>query len=567
MPGRFLPTDSAEEPILKTGNADRAGGIWLDASTVVDGGITNSGTINSAGNAAFVLATGGRINDGIINLGTGLIESSVIPIRLLADAKIYGGIENSGIIRGTSASAVGPIFAANNSAIFGGIDNKVGALMETTTSAGVAISLSATSSLTGTLNNAGTVRGGSGSTGRGISVASLANMFDGGIVNSGMISAGGNALELSNSANPFSVTNTGTISGAAVLGINTLNLNGTTARITGATTATGATGTVNVNGTFTSENTFDARTFNVNPGGTFVMNHNVTAGVGNFNNAGTLQVDAGKTVTLSGALVSSGAASINGSLTAGTTTVTGGRFSVNGSLTSNATVSGGVLGGVGTISGTISGAGTVNPGNSPGILTAAAVDPSAGTDFVFEFSGTAPNYGDASASVNDVLRLTDPTAPFTSALTAANTKTLFLNFIKDQLLLGAEGAITELAGGFFTDAASDFAALLNNETWNNAGFQVYVLGDGFGTDNALNGQGYYNWRNPAMFGWDQSLFLSTVPQTADFGSGDVNGQVMLLTVAVPEPSTLALGAAGLVSAAWLRHRRRRTCRPAGLSAL
>ena len=96
-------------------------------------------------------------------------------------------------------------------------------------------------------------------------------------------------------------------------------------------------------------------------------------------------------------------------------------------------------------------------------------------------------------------------------------------------------------------SAADFAALLYIATWNNAGFTVYVLGDGSGTDNFLNDQGNFNWRNPAMFGWDQSLFLSTVPQTANFGSGNVNGQVMLLTVAVPEPSTYALGlaAAGL----------------------
>jgi MYXO-CTERM domain-containing protein len=68
-------------------------------------------------------------------------------------------------------------------------------------------------------------------------------------------------------------------------------------------------------------------------------------------------------------------------------------------------------------------------------------------------------------------------------------------------------------------SAADFAALLYNATWNNAGFTVYVLGD---------------------------------------GSGNVNGQVMLLTVAVPEPSTYALGlaAAGLFGLAqWSRRRR------------
>ena len=117
-----------------------------------------------------------------------------------------------------------------------------------------------------------------------------------------------------------------------------------------------------------------------------------------------------------------------------------------------------------------------------------------------------------------------------------------------------------LEGGFFTDLATDFTSLLNNETWNNAGFQVYVLGDGKGTDNSLNGVGYYNWRNPSMFGWTQSLFMSTTARTADFGSsGTEEGQVMLLTVAVPEPSAYALGlwSAGILGLVWRKRRRRR----------
>jgi hypothetical protein len=58
----------------------------------------------------------------------------------------------------------------------------------------------------------------------------------------------------------------------------------------------------------------------------------------------------------------------------------------------------------------ISGAGSINPGNSPGILTAPAVDPSGGLSFDFKFTGLDPAYFDASSSGNDVLRLTDLTA-------------------------------------------------------------------------------------------------------------------------------------------------------------
>ena len=234
---------------------------------------------------------------------------------------------------------------------------------------------------------------------------------------------------------------------------------------------------------------------------------------------------------------------------AGTTTlgfgqqlfVDGGNLLVNGTVSGNSAVyvSSGKLGGTGFVGGQIAGSGRLDPGlfgADAGILATNQLNPSDGLDFTLFYDGTTPTYGNLSDSGNDVLRITaNPqfVAPFTSALTSANSKTLFLNMTKAELALG-----TILEGGFFTDSAFDFTSLLNNETRNNAGFQVYVLGDGLGTDNSYNGQGYYNWRNPAMFGWDQSLFMSTTARTANFGSGDVNGQVMLLTIAVPEPGTM-----------------------------
>lgn len=241
----------------------------------------------------------------------------------------------------------------------------------------------------------------------------------------------------------------------------------------------------------------------------------------------------------------------------GNTIVDTATLSVTGTIANSAVnvLANASLAGTGRVAGTVSGAGLIAPGNSPGILSVNSIDPSEGLDFALEFSGTAPNYGDATNSVNDVLRLTGST-PFTTALTSANTKTLFLNFTKDQLTVGGSNAITTLKGGFFTDVATDFTALLNNETWDNAGFEVYVLGDGNGTDNRLNGVGYYNWRNPQMFGWTQSVFLSTEAETANFASGSEAGQVMVLTVAVPEPSTLALLGVGLAAVAAVRGVRR-----------
>ena len=277
-----------------------------------------------------------------------------------------------------------------------------------------------------------------------------------------------------------------------------------------------------------------------------------------------VRLASGVSTTISANLGGSGPLAISGTGSrgrlnlAGNSTVSGGLQVTNALLSLSGTVQGNVsvaasaaLGGTGRINGTVGGAGSVNPGNSPGILTVESINPSEGLDFALEFSGTAPNYGNASSSVNDVLRLTGST-PFTTGLTSANTKTLFLNMTEAELAVG-----TILKGGFFTDLATDFTSLLNNQTWDNAGFQVYVLGDGNGTDNRLNGVGYYNWRNPAMFGWNQSLFLSTTAETADFGSGPINGQVMTLTVAVPEPSSIALAGVGTCLAGLSCWRRRR----------
>ena len=47
-----------------------------------------------------------------------------------------------------------------------------------------------------------------------------------------------------------------------------------------------------------------------------------------------------------------------------------------------------------------------------------------------------------------------------------------------------------------------------------------------------------------------SITVTTVAQTANFGSGDINGQVMQVQV-IPEPSTYALLA--LAAAGWGAH--------------
>ena len=279
----------------------------------------------------------------------------------------------------------------------------------------------------------------------------------------------------------------------------------------------------------------------------------VTAAAINTNGK-LLEVAGSGTTRITGAVSGTGGLALSGhrleltgsSSYSGGTWVHAGALVVNGTIASSSGVSldaGATLGGSGRV-GAISGAGAVGPGNSPGILTATNVNPSGGLDFGFEFTQPgAPTWASGTASGNDVLRLTDPTTPFTTALGASNTIDVYFGVTSLSLN-------DTFQGGFFTDASGDFLSSIQSGS-----YTYYVLGNGLGTAKTYSGQGYY-LLDTTFWPSFESVLVSTVSvASANFAGGTVtNGQVLQFAV-VPEPATLSLVAVGVVLVAVARRRK------------
>jgi uncharacterized protein with beta-barrel porin domain len=265
-------------------------------SSVLTGGITNSGDIQAGWTGIYVTSS---TIDAITNLAGGVIQATASSASAagiyLAQSTVTGDISNSGLISGGGVGIL-----VENSTIEGSIINNADSTILGTSRAGIHVDNN--SDIEGGLSNAGTIEGDIG-----ILVESNSNI-SGGITNlaGGIIrGTGGTALDLNDAsgngtapATKIVVTNSGLLDGAVVLRNNTLNLNGTAGRITGAVTGL-ADSTVNVNGTFTTENTFSVDAFNIAADGIFNMAHGVTATSG-VSNGGTLSVAAGDTVTITG---------------------------------------------------------------------------------------------------------------------------------------------------------------------------------------------------------------------------------------------------------------------------
>ena len=564
--GLIRDQESTTNTITKTGAGTLAIG-GTNVNTFAGGVVLNAGVLRLNKSSALG-AEGGlglTINGGLLDNGSGGV------ITLSNYAQTWGGNFSfigttnlnlgAGAVNLTGTRTV--TVTANALTVDGAITNTGGI---TKAGAGTLI-LNGANTYTGktTINSGTVILSGSGTAGTIASdlevAGGLLNLSAGTKTNAAFTLSGGPITNGTLQATSYALQG-GTIISNATLGTGTATVT------TGPTTLNGLlnAATLNVNsGTLTAGSAgrfTGAPTVTVSNGATLNLAGNETfgslAGAGSVSNsAGRITAGGNNSSTtfsgvLSGAgeltktgigrLSLSGSSSYNGA-----TAVSAGELNLSGgSIASSAVTvaSGASLSGYGSV-GTIGGAGAINPGNSPGILTTPQVNPSAGTTFNFEMTGTAPIYNNAASSVNDVIRITGAT-PFSQALAGNGTNSINIYLSGDALFIGSPKTIT---GGFFTGQSTNLASSISGATFN------YYFANTNGA-NSYNGASYYtrNEYESLVLSTNMLITISTVAQTANFDGVDINGQVMQVQV-IPEPSTYAL--LGLSAAAFGAYRWRR----------
>ncbi|BEI35272.1 hypothetical protein PHIN6_07900 [Polynucleobacter sp. HIN6] len=242
-----LNSHSVVDTINNSGTLTGVNAIYIESS-VLTGRLINSGSIQG-GSAGVVLYGGSTIGGGILNTGTivgqliGLGILNAYSVGASGNSLVMGGITNSGLIQGSSASGIAIISSQLN----GGITNQVGGTIIGVSNTYGALHVE-NSTLTGGIVNAGLIENtalgaGSGSTTiaagillnnsslsggitnelTGVIVGTLAGIYSnnstisGNIANAGLISAqyfeAGKAISLRDSLLDGSIVNTGTLTG------------------------------------------------------------------------------------------------------------------------------------------------------------------------------------------------------------------------------------------------------------------------------------------------------------------------------------------------------------------
>ena len=545
-------------------NSTRSRALTIGNSSPTVGTLTLNGTtVNSISNVILRNASANLLtlqNDQTgagktMNIALGNSTNNIISVDGTGGITISSVIQGAGLNLTISGTNTGTVTLSGANTFSG-----------TLTTSATTTSVSGTQSVTNVVVDGGTLN--LGAADRFLNTAAVS------------ISSGTLGMSAFNDTVGSFLISGGTLAGSGTLTASTYALQGGTLTANlGAGAATVTTGTTALNGALAASTVDVASgtltagsagrftgtpTVTVSNGATLNLAGNETfgslAGAGSVSNsAGRITAGGNNTSTtfsgvLSGAgeltktgigrLSLSGSSSYNGA-----TTVSSGDLNLSGgSIASSAVTvaSGASLSGYGSV-GAIGGAGAINPGNSPGILTTPQVNPSGETDFNLEMTGTAPTYNNASNSVNDVIRITGLT-PFSAPLAAGNGINIY--FSGDALFTGSPKTIT---GGFFTDQSASFAGFITNAMYN------YYFANAIGT-NSYNGANYYSkaqYETAVLSSNLMTITITTVARASDFGSGNVNGQVMQIDV-IPEPSTyalLVLAVIGLGAQCWRRGRK------------
>jgi autotransporter family porin len=207
--------------ITSSGSSSSAAAISIKSSAHLAGAIVNHGTISSAVNGIYVSSA--TIDNGITNSGSGVISAigaaagtEIIALNIHNSSVVSGGITNSGQIVATNATAPALSYGivVRNSTITDGIHNLTGG---TISGGGAGLFLQNSGAVQNGITNSGLIQGTDG-----IGISLSGGAISGGIHNeSGGRIVGGNGIAIAASIGDAldSVTNAsgGTINGAMYL--------------------------------------------------------------------------------------------------------------------------------------------------------------------------------------------------------------------------------------------------------------------------------------------------------------------------------------------------------------
>ena len=252
-------------------------------TSIIHGSISNSGTMTAANVDNSISVIGNSTINGNINNSGLLTVDSGNAIHVTTFSKVTGGISNSGTINGTGLTSAG-ISLKNQSVIQDDIFNSGTIKVKSN-----GLSIRSATQISGSIRNEGTI-----SSDQNIGVAVSSATVVGSIVNSGVISGGQTGLVSVSATVNGGILNSGTIQGGSqainvVNGfVSYINIIGEDARIIGDVSAQTTAVNIKSGATFTSEGAFDVNTFNIEQHALFNMEDLITTNM--MNNSGTLVI-------------------------------------------------------------------------------------------------------------------------------------------------------------------------------------------------------------------------------------------------------------------------------------